>query len=302
MSEKVVCHDDNMWQLQPAVGRAANRKVWKDWLRSIPDYQVEVIDVAASADTNDAFVLWRASGMARLPTVRQRPATNRPFEHYGVSRLHFDDQGLISDLWTWRGATADEAEWLLTRSYKPFVFQHTDSALRRAGGLLGPQEESRIKSAALTFKDVFGAVPGADVRGLEGCLADNYVCQEATGVWRSLNLRDRDATIAHCFKRQQEVAGHPFWHSEALTPDGKLMFVHFQNVLTSRSSNTLTGLLSGILVHVLDDEQKIERTLMFRGPQSMSERSEFFNMDCRACGRSQAETLGVSEYPLSQVL
>ena len=47
----------------------------------------------------------------------------------------------------------------------------------RAGGLLGPQEESRIKSAALTFRDVFGAVPGADVRGLEGCLADNYGCQ-----------------------------------------------------------------------------------------------------------------------------
>lgn len=75
-----------MWQLQPAVGRAANRKVWKDWLRSIPDYQVEVIDAAASTDTNDTFVLWRASGMARLPTVRQRPATNRPFEHFGVSR------------------------------------------------------------------------------------------------------------------------------------------------------------------------------------------------------------------------
>jgi hypothetical protein len=78
-------------------------------------------------------------------------------------------------------------------------------------------------------------------------------------VWRSFNLKDRDSTISHCFKRQQEVAGHPFWHSEALTPDGKLMFVHFQNVLTSRSSNTLIGLLSGILVHVLDEDQKIER-------------------------------------------
>lgn len=37
------------------------------------------------------------------------------------------------------------------------------------------------------------------------------------------------------------------------------------------------------------------RTLMFRGPMSLSERAEFFNMDCRACGRSQAEQLGVSD-------
>jgi hypothetical protein len=42
---------------------------------------------------------------------------------------------------------------------------------------LDPQEEVRIKSAALTFKEVFGAVPGADVQGLEGCLAEGYACQ-----------------------------------------------------------------------------------------------------------------------------
>lgn len=34
---------------------------------------------------------------------------------------------------------------------------------------------------------------------------------------------------------------------------------------------------------------------MFRGPMSLSERAEFFNMDCRACGRSQAEQLGISD-------
>lgn len=32
---------------------------------------------------------------------------------------------------------------------------------------------------------------------------------------------------------------------------------------------------------------------MFRGPMSLAERAEFFNMDCRACGRSQAVQLGV---------
>jgi hypothetical protein len=75
-----------MFNLQPATGRAAIRKVWKDWLRSIPDYQVEVVDVGTSPDTNDAFVMWRASGVAKLPLVRQRPTTNKPFEHYGVTR------------------------------------------------------------------------------------------------------------------------------------------------------------------------------------------------------------------------
>lgn len=39
----------------------------------------------------------------------------------------------------------------------------------------------------------------------------------------------------------------------------------------------------------------VARTLMFRGAISLSERAEFFNMDCRACGRSQAEQLGVSD-------
>jgi hypothetical protein len=39
-------------------------------------------------------------------------------------RLRFNEAGLITDQWTWRGATTDEAEWLLTRSYKPFAFDY----------------------------------------------------------------------------------------------------------------------------------------------------------------------------------
>jgi hypothetical protein len=35
--------------------------------------------------------------------------------------------------------------------------------------------------------------------------------------------------------------------------------------------------------------------MMFRGPMSLCERAEFFNMDCRACGRDQAQQLGVSD-------
>jgi hypothetical protein len=38
---------------------------------------------------------------------------------------------------------------------------------------------------------------------------------------------------------------------------------------------------------------------MFRGPMNLSERAEFFNMDCRACGRGQAEQLGVNDKVMS---
>lgn len=75
-----------MWLLQPAQGRTAIRKVWRDWLRSVPDYQMDVIDIASDTATNDAFVMWRASGMAKLSLIPQRPTTNKPFEHSGVTR------------------------------------------------------------------------------------------------------------------------------------------------------------------------------------------------------------------------
>lgn len=63
----------------------------------------------------------------------------------------------------------------------------------------------------------------------------------------------------YCQERQQQLAGSPYWHSEALTPDGKMMFVHFQNVLMNKGSGTLMGLSSGILVHAFDQQQKINR-------------------------------------------
>lgn len=75
-----------MWLLQPAKGRTAIRKVWRDWLRSVPDYQIEVIQIATEAASSDAFIMWRASGVAKLSLVPQRPATNKPFQHYGVTR------------------------------------------------------------------------------------------------------------------------------------------------------------------------------------------------------------------------
>lgn len=75
-----------MWLLQPAKGRTAIRNLWRDLLRSIPDYRLDVLHIATEPATNDAFVMWRASGMARLPLVPQRPITNKPFEHCGVTR------------------------------------------------------------------------------------------------------------------------------------------------------------------------------------------------------------------------
>lgn len=75
-----------MWLLQPAQGRLAIRKVWRNWLRSVPDYQITPLAVAAEPASDDAFVMWRASGVAKLPLVQSRPTTNQPFEHYGVTR------------------------------------------------------------------------------------------------------------------------------------------------------------------------------------------------------------------------
>lgn len=65
--------------------------------------------------------------------------------------------------------------------------------------------------------------------------------------------------MSYCQQRQEQLAGSPYWHSEALTPDGRMMFVHFQNVLMNKDSRTLMGLSSGILVHCFDDQQHIRR-------------------------------------------
>lgn len=65
--------------------------------------------------------------------------------------------------------------------------------------------------------------------------------------------------MQYCQERQEQLAGSPYWHSEAMTPDGRLMFVHFQNVLMNKCSGTLMGLSSGILVHAFDKAQQINR-------------------------------------------
>jgi hypothetical protein len=117
----------------------------------------------------------------------------------------------------------------------------------------------RAKGSALLFREVFGAVPGSDISQLDAALTADYRCQEATGVWRGMNLASREACFAYCEQRQVQLSGSPYWHSEAVSSDGKLMFVHFQNVLTNRHSRTLVGLSSGILVHVFDEWQRINR-------------------------------------------
>jgi hypothetical protein len=93
-------------------------------------------------------------------------------------------------------------------------------------------------------------------------------------VWRAGNLDSKAACLDFCLARQEQLAGSPHWHSEALSPDGRLLFVHFQNVLMARDSGNLVGLSSGILVHCFDDQQRIRRTLKFRGPTSLAERAQ----------------------------
>lgn len=282
-----------MWLLQPALGRTAIKHVWRDWLRSVPDYTVEVVATAENEAKGDVFVLWRASGMARLPLVRRHPTTNRAFEHYGVTRLHFNAAGCMTDQWTWRGATTDEAEHLLTRTYRPFALGeplHSELAMASsmpAPAVLAPEavaRQERMLATARTFRAVFGAERGADVSTVDAALTEDFTCEEATGVWRAHNLRGRGALMTFSSGRAAAVEGRPLWHSEALTADGRLMFVHFQNVLTHRRSGTLMGVASGIVVHAFDKQQRIERTMMFRGPMSIAERAEFFNMDHRASG------------------
>jgi hypothetical protein len=212
-------------------------------------------------------------------------------------RLRFDaSTNQINDQLTWRGASTDEAKWLLTRSYKPFNYeaflssssssssssddaaaapnrvQLAAAAAQAAaaaaagsstafGGVAdgSTAQRARAKGSALLFREVFGAVPGSDVSQLDAALSADYRCQEATGVWRGMNLASREACIAYCEQRQGQLSGSPYWHSEALSSDGRLLFVHFQNVLTNKHSRTLVGLSSGILVHVFDDWQRINR-------------------------------------------
>jgi hypothetical protein len=100
-------------------------------------------------------------------------------------RLHFDSStGTIKDQWTWRGATADEAAWLLSRSYKHLnvdSFLDTSSS-SSGGGSRGAADSdeaqrARAKGAALAFREVFGAVPGASVANLTTALSDDYHCK-----------------------------------------------------------------------------------------------------------------------------
>lgn len=94
---------------------------------------------------------------------------------------------------------------------------------------------------------------------MKWCACADVYLQEGTGVWRAANLASRDACMDYCLQRQEQLAGSPYWHSEALSPDGKLLFIHYQNVLMNKASRTLTGVSSGILVHAFDEQQKITR-------------------------------------------
>jgi hypothetical protein len=75
-----------MWLLQPAKGRTAITHLQRDLLRCIPDYSIAVVSVSTEPASRDAFVLWHASGTAKLSVIPQRATTGRPFEHAGVTR------------------------------------------------------------------------------------------------------------------------------------------------------------------------------------------------------------------------
>lgn len=98
-------------------------------------------------------------------------------------RLHFDASGAVKEQWTWRGATADEAAWLLSRSYKSFdpdSFLATDSTTASTSSSAADSRDAhkaRAKGAALAFREVFGAVPGASVGNLAAALSDDYQCK-----------------------------------------------------------------------------------------------------------------------------
>lgn len=100
-------------------------------------------------------------------------------------------------------------------------------------------------------------------------------------MWRAVNLPSRTACMQYCQERCDQLSGNPYWHSEAFTPDGKLMFVHFQNVLMSKGSRTLVGLSSGILMHAFDDQQKIHRCVVLKRPWSGQSHSIVVMLSCK---------------------
>lgn len=310
-------HDDGMFQVRPIAGRSAVRTAWRDWLRAVPDYCVETVATAASPSSGDVFLLWRGKGTGRLPTpnLHQRPTTNLPFETYGATRLRVDPATMaISDIWSWRGPTADEAEWLLARSPRPFPAEDAaDSALwlppsSSSSSSSSSLDRDAVLSAARTFRRAFGAVSARerDLAALKSVLSpEDYCCREATGVWRENELTGAEATVEACARRGREAAGTPFWQAEAVSKDGRVMFLHYQNVLSARKTRMVLGVSSGIAVHVFGEAEnagaastsddanssssvRLRRTLLFRGPASMAERAEAFNMDASAAGAAAA--------------
>jgi hypothetical protein len=364
LDEAATHHDDGMFQVRPIKGRSAVRTHWRDWLRAVPDYRLECVRAAASPSSGDVFLLWRGQGVGRLPTpnLHQRPTTNLPFETYGATRLRVDvpGSGRVTDVWSWRSPTADEAEWLLARSARSFPEEDAagsslwlpntplhgggggvGSALGGSGGRGGGGGSSgsssssgglsssssarldreAVVSAARTFRRAFGAVSARDrdLDALRRVLSDDYACREATGVWRENDLRGPEATVEACARRGREAAGTPFWQAEAVSSDGRVMFLHYQNVMTARKTRMVLGVSSGIAVHVFDGSGegggagspaaataatappptttaaaatsstvRLRRTLLFRGPASMAERAEGFTMDASAAGAAAA--------------
>jgi hypothetical protein len=161
-----------------------------------------------------------------------------------------------------------------------------------------------VRSAARTFRRAFGAVSARerDLDALRRVLSPDYSCREATGVWRENDLRGPDATVDACARRGRQAAGTPFWQAEALSSDGRIQFLHFQNVLSARKNRMVLGVSSGIAVHVFEGAPKeqqqqgggeassvrLRRTLLFRGPSSIAERAEGFTMDASAAGAAAA--------------
>jgi hypothetical protein len=328
LDDNATQHDDGMFQVRPVAGRSAVRTAWRDWLRAVPDYCVETVATAASPSSGDVFLLWRGRGTGRLPTpnLHQRPTTNLPFETYGATRLRVDPSTMaISDIWSWRGPTADEAEWLLARSPRPFPAEDAaDSALwlpsasspSSSSSSSSSLDRDAVLSAARTFRRAFGAVSARerDLQALKAVLSPTgYCCREATGVWRENELTGAAATVEACARRGREAAGTPFWQAEAVSKNGRVMFLHYQNVLSARKTRMVLGVSSGIAVHVFgeadaasagaaagagastgDDANtsspsvRLRRTLLFRGPASMAERAEAFNMDASAAGAAAA--------------
>lgn len=146
----------------------------------------------ASAASSCVISLAAAIVMHILVQLRHVPQTAKTLHLCALScvlscRLHFDPStGTIKDQWTWRGATADEAAWLLSRSYKhlnvdAFLGTATSGSSNSGSGRSAVDgdeaQRARAKGAALAFREVFGAVPGANVANLTTALSDDYQCK-----------------------------------------------------------------------------------------------------------------------------